>query len=181
MFRKDIIESSASPWALPVVLVKKKVNTLRFCVDCRKLNIVTKRVVYLLPRIWWHPWQIKGRKSIFFFGPQKQLLADRGGQMRPWENSVCHPRWAVWVQGTPVWLLFCTWHVSADDVHCAIQVEMAILSCLSWRCRNLFDHLRSAGGTTMCSPQSYKFSKTNNKATKVPLRFPRTPFSGPRC
>lgn len=51
MLRDGVIQSSASLWASPVVLAKKKDQMLRFCIDYRKLNAVTKRDVYPLPRI----------------------------------------------------------------------------------------------------------------------------------
>lgn len=51
MKEKGVIEESQSPWVSPAVLVKKKDGTLRFCVDYRKLNVVTKKDCYPLPRI----------------------------------------------------------------------------------------------------------------------------------
>ena len=45
------VAESDSPWACPIVLVRKKDGTLRFCCDWRRLNSVTRRDAMPLPRI----------------------------------------------------------------------------------------------------------------------------------
>ena len=51
MEKQRVIKPSTSPWSSPVVLVPKKDSSLRFCIDYRKLNSVTKKHVYPLTRI----------------------------------------------------------------------------------------------------------------------------------
>jgi hypothetical protein len=51
MEENNIISPSSSPWSSHIVLVKKKDGKLRFCIDYRGLNAITKKDVYPLPRI----------------------------------------------------------------------------------------------------------------------------------
>lgn len=51
MKQQGVIEESHGPWVSPAVIIKKKDGGLRFCVDYRKLNAVTEKDSYSIPRI----------------------------------------------------------------------------------------------------------------------------------
>ncbi len=49
--KEGTITKSSGPWCSPIVLVRKKDGTIHFCMDYRKLNDVTHKDAYPLPRI----------------------------------------------------------------------------------------------------------------------------------
>ena len=55
MLTSNLIRPNSSAWRSPVLLVKKKLPdgslTYRFCVDLKKMNSVTTKDCYSLPRI----------------------------------------------------------------------------------------------------------------------------------
>ena len=51
LLSSQVIRESSSPYASPIVLVRKKDGTLRMCVDYRQLNSKTRKDAFPLPRI----------------------------------------------------------------------------------------------------------------------------------
>eukprot|EP00731_Ephydatia_muelleri_P032795 Em0024g339a len=51
MLKNDIIQPSNSPWSSPIILVRKRDGSTRFCIDYRKVNYVTRKDAYPLPRV----------------------------------------------------------------------------------------------------------------------------------
>nr|KYP62123.1 Transposon Ty3-I Gag-Pol polyprotein [Cajanus cajan] len=51
LLEKQLVRPSVSPWGAPVLLVRKKDGGSRLCVDYRKLNKLTIKNKYPLPRI----------------------------------------------------------------------------------------------------------------------------------
>ena len=49
MLEEDVIERSNSDWSNPVVMIKKPNGKYRFCLDCIKVNKITKKDLYPIP------------------------------------------------------------------------------------------------------------------------------------
>lgn len=51
MIKEGVIEPANSEWASPMVIIRKKDDTIRLCVDYRRLNAVTQMDAYPMPRM----------------------------------------------------------------------------------------------------------------------------------
>jgi len=51
LHKLGVIKPSNSPWSSPIILLKKKDNSYRLVIDYRKLNSITKKDAYAIPRI----------------------------------------------------------------------------------------------------------------------------------
>ena len=82
---QENITPSKSPWESPIVLVPRKDGSLCFCVDYRKVNEITHKDAYPIPRIDDTCW------FKMFFHPRWILVS--GGRPRTQrKNSILHTR-----------------------------------------------------------------------------------------
>ncbi len=51
MEKEGMIMKSTGPWCSPIILVRKKDGTIRFCVDYHKFNDMSHKDAYSLPRV----------------------------------------------------------------------------------------------------------------------------------
>ena len=104
MQQTGIVEPSDSPWAAPVVMVPKKNGQWRFCADYRRLNGVTRKDFYPLPRVDEDLDQVAG--SAWFTS-----LDLRSGYWQvpsplcQTKDCVLHKPWPLAVQSFTIWPL----------------------------------------------------------------------------
>ncbi len=101
MEKERMITKSSGPWCSPIILVRKKDGTIHLCVDYRKLNDVTLKEAYPLPRIDDILDALRGAKyfyNIDFASSYRQIkVAEKDREKTPWgwhvfENTICWPR-----------------------------------------------------------------------------------------
>ncbi len=74
MLEMGVIEESHSDWASPIDLVPKTDGSVRFCVDYRKVNAVSKFDAYPMPRV--DKLLDRYRSYLFDSGLNQRILAD---------------------------------------------------------------------------------------------------------
>ncbi|KAJ9532363.1 hypothetical protein QJQ45_010455 [Haematococcus lacustris] len=79
---QGIIEPSSSPYAAPVLFVKKKSGELRMCVDYRQLNKITLRDQYPLPRV----------DDLFDRSRKRLLEGEEAGVVQPAQPALQQPQ-----------------------------------------------------------------------------------------
>ena len=82
MLKNKVVHPSTSPWSSPIIMVRKKDGSWRFCtcIDFRKLNSVTHKDAYPLPRIDETLESLAG-SNLFHFGSRVGLLASGAGRI----------------------------------------------------------------------------------------------------
>ncbi len=116
---KELIEQSCSPWTTPIVLVRKKDGGVRFCVEYRKVNQVTKKDSYPLPRIDHTLDCLQARNgSRRWFSPPASTLKNgyRQVEMEAQDKEDClNYLWRpVAVHRYAIWTMQCSSHVRAS-------------------------------------------------------------------
>ncbi|KAE8725798.1 putative Bifunctional inhibitor/lipid-transfer protein/seed storage 2S albumin superfamily protein [Hibiscus syriacus] len=133
---RGFIRSSVSQWGAPVLFVKKKDGSMRLCIDYRKLNKVTVKNKYPLPRIDDMFYQLKGASVFSKIDPQSGSSAkDKRGRYS--EDGFQIP--------------ICTTHISVSYYRRCDQedyVESELLGYLQWLEENKVDK-ESKGETDM--------------------------------
>ena len=97
MERTRVVQPSSSPWASPVVLIRKKDGSHRFCVDYRGLNEVTRSDRLFAGPAGWSPVLLHTRLGI-------RILANTCAPRFSAEDGLRHSPWSTRISRHAIWL-----------------------------------------------------------------------------
>ncbi|KAE9347460.1 hypothetical protein PR003_g6924 [Phytophthora rubi] len=99
------VRESNSPWASPVLMIRKPDGGIRFCIDYRKLNAVTVKDCYPMPLIDDILDVLSGSKLFFYDGHGFRVL-ERTHARRQHSQDCLHLQvWSVRVASDALWTL----------------------------------------------------------------------------
>jgi hypothetical protein len=91
MLQAGVIEPSTSAWASPVVLVPKPDGSVRFAIDFRKLNEVTRKETYPMPNIQDYLDVLRGNEYFTIAdGQQAYFGLPMDEDSKPFTAFICH-------------------------------------------------------------------------------------------
>ena len=143
LLEQGIIEESTSPWSSPIVLVRKKDGSLRFCINFRKLNHITTKDAFPIPRIddtFDYLAEAEYYTTIDFKSGYFQVGLDPKDRPKTaFSTRDQHYQFTVLPQGV-------TERSTSVPENCQSNTgtnAMAIFISLSRRCNNIFTNIRS--------------------------------------
>ena len=132
MLSSCVIRPCNSPWASPIVMVKKKDGSLRFCVDFRQLNTATIKDAHPIP-------------CIDDLLDELHILAGAHPGAGQGEDGLPHQQWPIIrIQPGPVWPLQCSCYVLQTHGSCPGWPPLGNLPLLLGRHHRLRRHMGGA-------------------------------------
>ena len=92
LLSRNVIRPSTSPYASPIVIVRRKDGNIRLCVDYRRLNVKTRRDAFPLPRVEESFDALNGARlfsSLDLTAGYNQVAVDPTSDTKLWGNQVC--------------------------------------------------------------------------------------------
>lgn len=133
MLEAGIMRESNSPWASPVLLVKKSDGSYRFCFDLRKLNGVTKKDAYPIPYISSILDRLKNARYISSVDFKKAFWQIPLTEDSREDGLYCAPPSVVRIFGHALWFGECASHAAEVDGTAVWTFFRGTTFCLSGR------------------------------------------------